>query len=151
MVGEISLGLQALNIFRNLGPRGSLDWVCLYRFGFYVLLTIHHQAYRRRAHESHGNRRGIQTLLACGRRSETNGISFRLRTVSALMEICPKVMGLGFYGRSFTLTSADCQDPGCVWVSNAIQKSSARQADLLIGKRSKSRALQRSIRNPYVQ
>jgi GH18 family chitinase len=27
------------------------------------------------------------------------------------------VMGLGFYGRSFTLDSAECNQPGCIWKS----------------------------------
>ncbi|KAJ7155586.1 hypothetical protein C8R46DRAFT_1196404 [Mycena filopes] len=40
--------------------------------------------------------------------------------VTDLRLILPlKVMGLGFYGRSFTLASADCADPGCIWASGA--------------------------------
>ncbi|KAJ7864454.1 hypothetical protein B0H14DRAFT_2736332 [Mycena olivaceomarginata] len=42
------------------------------------------------------------------------------------------VMGLGFYGRSFTLTSADCQDPGCVWASGAKAGPCSGQSGILM-------------------
>ncbi|KAJ7155607.1 glycosyl hydrolases family 18-domain-containing protein [Mycena filopes] len=42
------------------------------------------------------------------------------------------VMGLGFYGRSFTLASADCADPGCIWASGANAGPCSGQAGILM-------------------
>ncbi|KAJ7864427.1 hypothetical protein B0H14DRAFT_3443479 [Mycena olivaceomarginata] len=42
------------------------------------------------------------------------------------------VMGLGFYGRSFTLASPDCQDPGCIWASGAKAGPCSGQSGILM-------------------
>ncbi|KAJ7488142.1 hypothetical protein FB451DRAFT_1226548 [Mycena latifolia] len=42
------------------------------------------------------------------------------------------VMGLGFYGRSFTLASADCSSPGCIWASGADAGPCSGQSGILM-------------------
>ncbi|KAJ7064104.1 hypothetical protein C8F01DRAFT_1229630 [Mycena amicta] len=42
------------------------------------------------------------------------------------------VMGLGFYGRSFTLASPDCPDPGCIWASGADAGPCSGQSGILM-------------------
>ncbi|KAJ6579226.1 hypothetical protein DFH09DRAFT_1447553 [Mycena vulgaris] len=42
------------------------------------------------------------------------------------------VMGLGFYGRSFTLASADCSSPGCIWASGANAGPCSGQSGILM-------------------
>ncbi|KAJ7114949.1 hypothetical protein C8R44DRAFT_984268 [Mycena epipterygia] len=42
------------------------------------------------------------------------------------------VMGLGFYGRSFTLASSDCSSPGCIWASGANAGPCSGQSGILM-------------------
>ncbi|KAJ7300594.1 hypothetical protein DFH08DRAFT_725187, partial [Mycena albidolilacea] len=42
------------------------------------------------------------------------------------------VMGFGFYGRSFTLASGDCPDPGCIWASGGNAGPCSGQSGILM-------------------
>ncbi|KAK7039901.1 hypothetical protein R3P38DRAFT_2902374 [Favolaschia claudopus] len=42
------------------------------------------------------------------------------------------VMGFGFYGRSFTLASPDCSEPGCIWASGADAGPCSDQSGILM-------------------
>ncbi|KAJ6523143.1 hypothetical protein DFH09DRAFT_1421136, partial [Mycena vulgaris] len=42
------------------------------------------------------------------------------------------VMGFGFYGRSFTLASSDCTEPGCTWQSGGNAGPCSGQSGILI-------------------
>ncbi|KAK7017177.1 hypothetical protein R3P38DRAFT_2784858 [Favolaschia claudopus] len=42
------------------------------------------------------------------------------------------VVGFGFYGRSFTLASPDCSEPGCIWASGADAGPCSDQSGILM-------------------